>query len=228
MNRAIAQAVSADPLWERIVVAAVGPAITVLIGGLAVWLLTSSVQRRRERADLRRAEAREDALRQREEHARDDALRHELVAQMSASAAALYLLTQHYWRTKKHLHNHPDDEAAEVALEGLRSRLDAEYLAQRAAGDALEHRLAGFFDSDAPRREWHRVQDLLTLRYFQLVDRATVRLYEDNEGPDHSGLRSEEMSDPKNITRAYRVAMDRAVDLVFTEPLRSRSLTGPG
>jgi hypothetical protein len=80
-----------------------------------------------------------------------------------------------------------------------------------------------FFVSDAPRQEWHRVQDLLTLRYFQLIDRATAKLYDSNKGPEHSGLQPDQMTNPKNITDAYRTAMHRAVDLVFTEPLRSRT-----
>src|SRR4051794_30751277 len=112
MRLLLVQAASTDPLWERIVVAAVGPAVTVLVGGLAVLWITSTIQQRRESAESKRAtdradaervraESREDGQRVREERARDDALRHELVGEMSDSAASLYLMTQHYWRAKR-------------------------------------------------------------------------------------------------------------------------------
>lgn len=234
MRLLLVQAASTDPLWERIVVAAVGPAVTVLVGGLAVWWITSSIQQRRESAELNRAsdradaelaraEVREDAQRVREERARDDALRHELVGEMSDSAASLYLMTQHHWRARRFVKDHADDQAARATLARLRPELDARYLQSRASGDAIEHRLSGFFVTDAPRQEWHRVQDLLTLRYFQLIDRATLKLYDSNKGPEHSGLQPDQMTNPMNITAAYQVAMNKAVDLVFTEPLRSRT-----
>jgi hypothetical protein len=234
MRLLLVQAASTDPLWERIVVAAVGPAVTVLVGGLAVWWITSTIQQRRESAESQRAtdranaeraraEAREDAQRVREERARDDALRHELVGEMSDSAASLYLMTQHYWRSKRFVRDHAGDQTARAKLEQLRPELDTTYLQSRTSGDAIEHRLSGFFVSDAPRQEWHRVQDLLTLRYFQLIDRATPKLYDENKGPEHSGLEPDQMTNSKNVTDAYRVAINKAVDLVFTEPLRSRT-----
>jgi hypothetical protein len=236
------QAASTDPLWERVVVAAVGPAVTVLVGGLVVWWITSSIQQRRdaqelrradaradaeraraeahEQAEKRRAEAREDAMRSRQERTRDDGLRHELVSTMSDSAASLYLMTQHYWRAKSFVKDNPSDQSGREKLEQLRSELDTRYLQSRTSGDAIEHRLSGFFISDAPRQEWHRVQDLLTVRYFQLIDRATPKLYVDNKGDKHSGLEPQEMANPKRVTDAYRAAMKKAVELVFTEALR--------
>ncbi|QGN58862.1 hypothetical protein [Nostocoides sp. HKS02] len=248
MRLLILEAASTDPLWERIVVAAVGPAVTVLVGGLVVWWITSTIQHRRQRAETdraidraeaeraraesreeaetQRAEAREDAQRTREERARDDALRHELVGEMSDSAASLYLMTQHYMRAKEFVENNAGDQAARTKLEQLRPELDSRYLQSRTSGDAIEHRLSGFFASDAPRQEWHRVQDLLSLRYFQLIERATPKLYEANKGPDHSGLQPEQMTNPKNITNAYRVAITKAVDLVFTETLREPNSGG--
>src|SRR4051794_16961915 len=126
----LVQAASADPLWERIVVAAVGPAVTVLVGGLAVWGITSTIQQRREVAEAQRAndrareeraraEARQDAQRTQDERARDDGLRHELVGAMSDSAASLYLMTQHYRRAKKFLEDTPDDPGARGKLDEL-------------------------------------------------------------------------------------------------------------
>ena len=140
---------------------------------------------------------------------------------MSDSAASLYLMTQHYWRAKRFVEDNPSDQPARDRLQQLRPELDIRYLQSRTSGDAIEHRLSGFFISDAPRQEWHRVQDLLTLRYFQLIDRATPKLYDDNKGDTHSGLEPKQMTNPKNVTDAYRAAIKRAVELVFTEALRS-------
>jgi hypothetical protein len=51
-------------LSERILVAAVGPLVTVLLGGLVVWAVTSGVQRKREAGDRRLQEKREDDIRE--------------------------------------------------------------------------------------------------------------------------------------------------------------------
>ena len=71
------------PLGERVLVAAVGPLITVLVGGLVVWAVTSTVQHNRERAETKLQHEREDEALAREWRARDDALRHELVTKMT-------------------------------------------------------------------------------------------------------------------------------------------------
>jgi hypothetical protein len=55
---------ASDPLGERIFVAAVGPLITVLVGGLVVWAVTSRVQRRRAASDRSLQEKREDDIRE--------------------------------------------------------------------------------------------------------------------------------------------------------------------
>lgn len=212
---------AADPLWERIVVAATGPGVTVLVGGLAVWAITSRIAADREDAVRRRAEAREDAEALREQHARDDALRHELVDAMTSSAGSLYLMTQHYWRAKEDAAG--QDPLLVGKLEALRPRLDEQYLASRATGEAVENRLWGYFATTAPRDAWHAVQDLLTVRYFQLTDRDTDKLYEANAGPAHSGLSPAELRRPLTLLATYREALKTAVGLVFSEPLRSRS-----
>src|SRR4051794_7395153 len=92
---------SQPPLWDRLLVAAVGPLVTVLIGGLVVWGVTSTVQRRREQADRVRDEKRADLVRNEDLSSRDDALRQDIVGTMTETAASLYLMTQHYWGPRK-------------------------------------------------------------------------------------------------------------------------------
>src|SRR3954447_782626 len=74
---------SQPPLWDRLLVAAVGPLVTVLIGGLVVWGVTSTVQRRREQADRVRDEKRADLVRNEDLSSRDDALRQDIVGTMT-------------------------------------------------------------------------------------------------------------------------------------------------
>jgi hypothetical protein len=212
------------PLWDRLLVAAVGPLVTVLFGGLVVWGVTSTVQRRREEADRIKEEKRADLVRAEDLRSRDDALRQDLVGRMTEAAASLYLMTQHYWRAKADLRKAPQDQGLASALSTLRPRLDTQYLGSRKAGEALESRLGGYFISAEPRMKWHQVMDLLTVRYFQLIDKDTEKLYEDNEGSDHSGLTKSQMkNDRKLLLVTYRKALKEAVRLIFDEELRSRS-----
>jgi len=236
---------SQPPLWDRALVAAVGPLITVLVGGLVVWAITSRVQRNREEADRKLQEAREDAIREREHdredaiktreeqradaemarewRARDDALRHELVTSMTEAAGTLYLTGQHYWRLKRNAETNHNDVTLK-ARNDFRAALDATYLQSRKDGEVVEKRLEGYFNSSEPRDSWHRTMDALTVRYFQLIDQATDKLYEENEGPKHTGLSKEKMrGNPKSLLDCYREALAAAVKSVFEAPLRARS-----
>jgi hypothetical protein len=222
MVQLLAQAAS-DPLGERVLVAATGPLVTVIVGGLIVWGITFKIQKSREDAIRTQAQARADAEANRELRARDDELRHELVTMMSESAGALYLLTQHYWRAKDDLRKNAGDTDLRQALQDLRPSLDAQYLKSRASAEAVEYRLRGYFIASRPRDEWHKAQDLLTVRYFQLIDRDTEALYKENEGPAHTHLSVAELRIPKTLLSTYRSAMKAAVDAVFSEALRARS-----
>ncbi|MEU4288085.1 hypothetical protein AB0E63_07670 [Kribbella sp. NPDC026596] len=223
MDSSVSQAASSDPFWERVAVAATGPLVTVVIGGLVVWGITYLIQQSRENSIRQRAEDRADADTSRELRARDDALRHELVTMMTESAATLYLVTQHYWRAKVDQERLPGEQATEKAIRYLRARLDAQYLKSRASGEALEFQLLGYFVSARPRDQWHQVQDLLTVRYFQLIDRDTDKLYEDNVGPDHSGLDIKQLRNAKTLLNKYKEVMREVIDSVFKEPLAARS-----
>ena len=235
---------SQPPLWDRALVAAVGPLITVLVGGLVVWAVTSRVQRNREEADRNLQQAREEAISEREHHredairareeqradaeserewrARDDALRHELVTSMTEAAGTLYLTGQHYWRLKPNSQAMRDD-AALKAFNDFRATLDEAYLQSRKNGEVIEKRLEGYFESSEPRDSWHRTMDALTVRYFQLIGQDTEQLYEENEGTSHTGLSKEKMRNPKELLNCYRKALSAAVQNVFETPLRARS-----
>jgi hypothetical protein len=211
------------PLWDRLLVAAMGPLITVLIGGLAVWGVTSTVQQRRERADRKRDEDRADSVRAEDRRSRDDTLRQDLVGTMTEAAGSLYLMTQHYWRAKEDVKRNPNDtNLAEIQRE-LRKRLDAQYLESRSRGEVVENRLEGYFVSAEPREKWHQVMDLLTVRYFQLIDRDTDQMYRNNEGQEHSGLSVPQMKNPIALLGTYRAAIKDAVRSVVDGDLRSRS-----
>lgn len=222
------------PFGERLVLAAVGPVIVVIVGGLVVWFITHTIQSKREDAirnedqraaamERERDRARADSDKERELRARDDALRHELVSKMTDSASSLYLMTQHFWRAKLMAKENPGNPALEQAVEKLHPKLDEQYLRSRAAGEAIEHQLGGYFDSELPQKEWHKVQDLLTVRYFQVIERATGGLYAKNEGDGHTGLSLDQLKDPKTLLNSYHQGLKDAVDLVFSETLRSRS-----
>jgi len=153
-----AVAAQEPPLGERILVAAVGPLLTVLLGGLVVWLVTFTIQSKKAKDDNALLQAREDKLREqdlaradsdreRELLSRDDRLRHELVTEMTEAAGALYMKTQHYWRAKKDagsLFHDPE------TVKQWRTQLDEQYLRSRTSGQVLEYRLQAYFVTRDP------------------------------------------------------------------------------
>jgi hypothetical protein len=98
--------------------------------------------------------------------------------------------------------------------------LDKRYHAACVAGEALETRLRIYFSTEKPRLLWHATMDLLTVRYFQLIDLANVRLLQANAGPKHSGLTVEELKNPKLVLVTYRNRLVEATSAVLTEPRR--------
>jgi hypothetical protein len=73
-----------------------------------------------------------------------DDLRHELVEQMTATAAAFYLQAQMYWRTLDGMLGGYTD------LSEARNALDTQYSKSRVEGATLEARLTAYYRSDAP------------------------------------------------------------------------------
>lgn len=216
------------PLSERILVAATGPLVTVLLGGLVVWAVTYKIQQQNadkvlERENARAAEirkqdlARADAEAERARHGRDDELRHELITKMTETCGGLYLATQHYWRVKR------DTDCDGAAIQRARAELDAVYLRVRASGEVIENRLEAYFTTSVPHDLWHAVMDLLTVRYFQLIGQATDGLYEMNAGGRHSTLSVEELRRPQLLLARYQEQSKAAARSVLDTPLRARS-----
>jgi len=203
------------PFSERLTLAVVGPLVsavlgTLIIGGL-IQLITSRAQSKRSKDD-----------RELEQRREDNALRHELLSDMTEAASALYLATQTYYRAKTNQPPLPRDELA-----AARKALDEQYQKSRSRGEVLESRLAAYFETSKPEEDWHKVTDLLTVRYFQLIDRASEGLYQENAkgrgGREHSGLTAVELRNPKEVLNAYRAALREATSAILGESLRSRA-----
>lgn len=182
----LAQAASEVPLSERLLVAVVGPLISTTIGtgviGWVLWRLSNHAQARRMGIELRR----------------------ELLAAVTKTAGSLYLATQSYWRALD------DPELSDEDKRVCRNALHVQYRESRTAAGWIEPELRALF-GDRLADEWHKVDDLLTVRYMQLVGRATTRLYELNAKGyghmEHSGLTAAELADCTKVLRAYRQAL---------------------
>jgi hypothetical protein len=202
------------PFSERLTLAIVGPLVTVILGTLIIGgliqLITNRAQNRRAKEDQKLEQRRS-----------DNALRHELLSDMTEAASALYLAAQRYSRAKR------DRSAqAQQELSDARKALYEQYHKSRTLGEILESRLSAYFEVSEPQETWHKVMDLLTVRYFRVIDRATPQIYEVNEkgfeGKEHSGLTVDQLKVDKTILDSYRAALKQATEVVLTEPLRPR------
>jgi hypothetical protein len=188
---------------EKIVVALIGPVLgTLIIGGFLAYIARRAAERR---AD---AQWREQRLRA------ESRLRFELVSQMTESASALYMQTQHFWR-KKDRETTPAEKLA-----ALREELDQQYRDSRIVGEVLERKLEAYFPSTEPKARWHAAMDLLTVRYFQLIGLGTLELLKANAGPEHSGLSIEQLKDSKLVLATYRERLAQAAQSVIIEPMQ--------
>lgn len=236
------------PFSERLLLAIVGPLVSAILGtliiGLVIWWVTNRAQVRHAENERQLQNEREDNIRAREqkraddireierqradqerarEHRRaDNELRHELISAMTAAASELYLATQSYWRATT-------DETISEELEDTRKMLALQYHKSRTEAQVIESRLGAFFVSPQPRENWHKVADLLTVRYFQLIKQDSPALYERNakgtDGHEHSGLSVAELRDVRKLLAAYHQALHGATESVFTNPLRDRAAT---
>jgi hypothetical protein len=186
----IAMIVSAQaeqaPLVQRLLVAASGSLITTVVGtvgfGFFLWWLTN-------RATAQRAADE----RKRDEISQAAQIKHDLLAATAEVSATFYLAVQAYWRKIK------KEQLKEEDKDQARREVEEQYRDSRKGFIVLEARLEAYFESDKPRETWHKMDDLLTVRYFQLKDQATDELLERNakgyEGKEHSGLTVEELRD---------------------------------
>nr|WP_221374796.1 hypothetical protein [Actinoplanes polyasparticus] len=202
-------AAETPPLSERLLVSAAGPIAGAIVGtgviGWLLWLLSNKAENGRKDLELQHAR-----------HELDNKLRQELLTPLLSAAAELYLSTQHYWRAK--------NGGSRQELKKVRLVLDAQYLKSRSIGTASEAKLRALFETEEPAEAWHKVDDLLTVRYMQLVGRATPRLYAANardcEGKEHSGLSVRELQNPIRLLAEYHSALNILVPLILETPLR--------
>jgi hypothetical protein len=170
------------PFWEELALNAVGPAVTALLGGLIVGVFASRITRM--------------AQNRREDHQ----LRNDLIDQPTEAASTFYFALQLYARGAKASTETRQQKA-------LREALDDQYGKSRVQGAVLERRLAAYFVDAGPRGIWHGIIDVLTVRYFQLIDQGTESLYQANEGPDHSRLEASKLQDWDGTARRHQLAM---------------------
>jgi hypothetical protein len=188
-----------EPFWQRAILALFDTTVALVVAGVFAAWITERSRRRRE------------ATQQRDQ----------LGSQMVEIANALYLQTQRHWRTRQ---ANPQANQADSAS---RSALEEQYLKTRTIGEVIEDRLRTLFRTDAPRRHWHAVTDLLTVRYFQVTadnGKATDRLLLVNAGPEHSGLTVEQLVNPAVLLNHYREELRAASKAVFEELMEKRAL----
>jgi hypothetical protein len=183
-----------DPFWQRAVLAVISPLVAAFVGTLGIGLFAAWIT---ERIQLRR---------------QDRSLREQIIVEMTQTASGIYIETQRYWRATR-IESVTPDRIAE-----LRMSLDERYLSAHVAGEALEMRLRIYFETDKPRLLWHATRDLLTVRYFQMIDLATDGLLQRNSGPEHSGLTVDELKKPQLVLDTYRKRLLEATRAVLSEP----------
>jgi hypothetical protein len=183
-----------DPFWQRAVIAAIGPIVAAFVGTLGIGLfaarITDRIQQRRQDRDLRE----------------------QIIVEMTQTAGTLYFESQRYWRATKR------EAMSQERLAALRVSTDERYHSARVAGEVLETRLRVYFSTDRPRQLWHATMDLLTVRYFQVVDLATDALLRANAGPEHSGLTVDQLRDVRLLLDTYRARILEATRAVLEEP----------
>ena len=189
-----------DELFEKILVAVVGPLTAAIVGtliiGLFVAWITRRAQDRRARYELRR----------------------QLISEMTEAASALLYVIDHYRKVKE------GALGEEVQLADIVPILHGQYRKTRTVGTVLEARLRAYFDSDYARHHWHAAIDLLEIRYYHVLGRLTERKRHLNAGASHTGLTAEHLEDLKLIDKAYTERLNDAIQAVLTEPM---SQAGP-
>jgi len=194
-------------MWEKVLVQAVGPLVTAVVGTLIIGTFVAWITRR---AQERRADsqAKEEKLRA------ENQIRLQLISQMTEAASGLYITTQSYWRKKD------IEKAGSEELAQHRKELDQQYRATRIVGEVIERRLEVYFSSSESKMLWHATMDLLTVRYFHLIGLTTENLLERNAGGEHTGLTVEQLRDQSLILKTYREKLLMGTRAVLQGPVR--------
>lgn len=200
--------------WEQLLLRSVGPLVTAVVGTLIIGTFVAWITRK---AQDRRAD---NQLREERIHA-ENQLRLQLIAQMTEAASNLYMATQNFWR-KKYREQVGSDE-----LTQLRKELDQQYQASRVVGEVIERRLEAYFLSNGPKAHWHATMDLLTVRYFHLIEQANDNLLRVNASEEHTGLSVEQLKDQRLVLRTYRERLITGARAVMQEPIRPLTVEHP-
>ncbi|MDQ0767955.1 hypothetical protein QF031_000704 [Pseudarthrobacter defluvii] len=201
----------AQPLGERLLLASVGPIIGAVLGtgliGLIVWKITDRIQSERTAANILLEQTRAD-------RALETQLRMDVLTTAFTMAGRLYLECNMYMRIKG------DSSVTLEEKSKARIALDKHYVDCRAGSMVLQARLEAIFAAEDPAIEWHRIDDLLTVRYMRITGQASDRLYEINAkgfgGKLHSGLSKEELQYDGTIIANYHLAMKALTSLMLT------------
>jgi hypothetical protein len=210
-----------DTFGERLLLQAVGPVITTVLGtlifGIFVAWIARKAQDRRSDNQLRDERIRSDNQLREERIRSENELRMQLIRQMTEAASSLYIATQDFWRKKN------DDKVEKDELAKCRAELDQQYRASRVLGEVLERQLEAYFLPNTPKVLWHGTMDLLTIRYFHLIDRTTEPLLKANAGVEHTGLTTEQLKDQPLVLKTYRERLPESARAVLREPIRPLS-----
>lgn len=186
------------PLLEQVIVAATGPIVTALLALLVANQVTMWAQKRKDAAQTRES----------------------LSTEITETANTLYLALQVFWRAAR---DTPlSRRASEAGLANERAAVNEAYQEARIRGEIIEQRLRVYFSSPQPVRCWHRVVDLLTVRYFLLLEgdeakRASIR--RKNAGSEHSGLTEAQLDEPRILLESYRRALDETFLSIWSNDL---------
>jgi hypothetical protein len=160
-----------------------GPAVTAALALLVVNLVTTRAQQRRDEGEIREA----------------------LASELTEVANSLYLSLQAFWRCARDVPL--GERRTSDALAVARSELDKSYQSMRIRGKVLERRLQIYYADRQPARAWHAVTDLLSVRYFLLLEADAGRrrrIRKLNAGTNHSGLLEDQLNNPKLPLETYR------------------------
>lgn len=179
-----------DPLWERLLVAAVGPIVTAVLALFVVNWVTALAQRRREASETRES----------------------LAAELTECGNTLYFGLQGFWRAARNVS--VADRSTARELEVARVKLDELYQRHRVTGKVLEQRLRIYYEDPGPAQHWHSAMSLLSARNFLLVEgnpESRAKIRKRNSGERESGLTEEQLEDPELIMRTYRRKLEETI-----------------
>ncbi|MEI6641299.1 MAG: hypothetical protein WCL10_04640 [Novosphingobium sp.] len=222
-----------EPFWDKIAVAAVGPAISVFVGSLMIAILVNKISDRKRERDL------------------DRDVRTELVMAMSRISSTFYFSLHQYRRySGQNSSDSKNDIIKQCLFQNLIStpinatntlnnkfEIGQSYRTFRAEADTLETRIDVYFLNDGPREKWHAVSDLLTVRYYQTIGEINEYIIKNNAKSTekfHSGLDETELCDETLVTKSYKFQLKEAIRAVMTSErfdfgssLKTKTFAGP-